>query len=99
MGKSWLARGLCFLIRLDKKELDIERTKREYDRSWQSPSNRGQGTGPGILWHTNALGKDPGTASQARICAAWMHKRPGIAFGLSASDKGNEDRQHFVCAT
>jgi hypothetical protein len=52
--------GLCCPTRLDKKKLDIERTNSEYDRSWQSPSNRERGTGPGILWQTMLSGRSPG---------------------------------------
>ena len=67
-GEILAGPGLCCPTRLDKKKLDIERTNSEYDRSWQSPRNRGRGQGQGFSG-TQLSGRIPGTASQARICA------------------------------
>ena len=50
---------LCFPIRLDKKELDIERTNSEYDRSWQSPRNCEPGDRARDSLAHNAFGKAP----------------------------------------
>ena len=79
-GELLAGQGLCCPIRFDKKELDIERTNSEYDRLWQSPSNRERGTGPGILWHTTLSGRSP-RCVQARVCAPGVHKHR-IAFGV-----------------
>jgi hypothetical protein len=73
-GELLAGQGLCCPIRFDKKELDIERTNSEYDRLWQSPSNRERGTGPGILWHTTLSGRSP-RCVQARVCAPRVHER------------------------
>src|ERR1039457_56888 len=90
MVKILAGPGPCFPIRLDKKELDIERTNSEYDRSWQRPSNRELGDrarARDSMAH-NAFGKAPQVRSGLSLCTR-------DAQTLSS----NEDRQHLDCAT
>jgi hypothetical protein len=97
-GEILAGPGLCFPIRLDKKELDIERTNSEYDWSWQSPSNREQVTRPGGSWHTNAFRKvAPGGLRFELVHPGCTNIRMPLGSGCGLSD--SEDRRHFDCAT
>jgi hypothetical protein len=63
------------------------------------PSNRKQLTAPGTLWHANALGKGP---PRVRRRPEFVHPRYTnieLPLWFERGLSGNEDRQHFDCAT